>query len=475
MFTFLIALAILILGYVFYGAFIEKVFKPDDRITPAVSVNDGVDYVPMKQKWNVFLIQLLNIAGLGPIYGAILGALFGPAVYIWIVFGCIFAGAVHDYLSGMISMRHNGANISELVGIYLGNGMKWVMRIFSVILLVLVGTVFMSGPAALLAKLTPGSLNLTFWLYAILIYYFLATVLPFDKIIGRLYPVFGFVLIFMAVGVGGMLLINNGTNPLPELTSIPLANVKGQALWPIMFITVACGAISGFHATQSPMVARVMMSEKDGRKIFYGAMIAEGVIALVWAAAGTTFYQGPVGLNAALASLGGQGGVVFDVSKSLLGPVGGVLAILGVVAAPITSGDTAFRAARLTLADIFKMEQKPLKNRLIIAVPLLFVGWYLTQGVDYQIIWRYFSWANQTLAMIALWMGAAYLYQHKLSHWIASIPATFMSAVSVTYILQAAEGFKLATSISYPVGFVSALCLFGLFYVLILKKARIAV
>ncbi len=475
MFTFLIALVVLILGYVFYGAFIEKIFKPDDRITPAVSVNDGVDYVPMKQKWNIFLIQLLNIAGLGPIYGAILGALFGPAVYIWIVFGCIFAGAVHDYLSGMISMRHNGANISELVGIYLGNNMKWIMRIFSVILLVLVGTVFMSGPAALLAKLTPESLNLTFWLYAILIYYFLATILPFDKIIGRLYPVFGFVLIFMAVGVGALLLINNGSNPLPELTSIPLANVKGQALWPIMFITVACGAISGFHATQSPMVARVMMNERDGRKIFYGAMIAEGVIALVWAAAGTTFYQGPAGLNEALATLGGQGGVVFDVTKSLLGPVGGVLAILGVVAAPITSGDTAFRAARLTLADIFKLNQKPLKNRLFIAVPLLFVGWYLTQGVDYQIIWRYFSWANQTLAMIALWMGAAYLYQHKLNHWVASIPATFMSAVSVTYILQAAEGFKLATSISYPVGLVTALSFFGLFYLLILKKARIAV
>lgn len=470
MYTFLIALVVLILGYVFYGAFVEKLFKPDDRTTPAVSVNDGVDYVPMKQKWNIFLIQLLNIAGLGPIYGAILGALFGPAVYIWIVFGNIFAGSVHDYLSGMISMRHNGANISELVGIYLGDKMKWIMRIFSVVLLILVGTVFMSGPAGLLAKLTPESLNLNFWLYTILIYYFLATILPFDKIIGRLYPVFGFVLIFMAVGVGLMLLVNNGTNPLPELTSIPLTNVKGQALWPIMFITVACGAISGFHATQSPMVARVMMSERDGRKIFYGAMIAEGIIALVWAAAGTTFYNGAAGLNEALTTLGGQGGVVFDVTKSLLGPIGGVLAILGVVAAPITSGDTAFRAARLTLSDIFKLDQKPLKNRLLIAVPLLFVGWFLTQGVDYQIIWRYFSWSNQTLAMIALWMGAAYLYQNKITHWVASIPATFMSAVSITYILQAAEGFKLATSISYPVGFVGALTIFGAFYFFILKK-----
>jgi carbon starvation protein CstA len=298
----------------------------------------------------------------------------------------------------------------------------------------------------------------------------LATILPFDKIIGRLYPVFGFVLIFMAFGVGIMLLLNNGNSPLPELTSIPLTNIKGQALWPIMFITVACGAISGFHATQSPMVARVMMSERDGRKIFYGAMVAEGVIALVWAAAGTTFYNGAAGLNEALAALGGQGGVVFDVTKSLLGPIGGVLAILGVVAAPITSGDTAFRAARLTLSDIFKLDQKPLKNRLFIAVPLLFVGWYLTQGVDYQIIWRYFSWANQTLAMIALWMGAAYLYQHKITHWVASIPAIFMSAVSVTYILQAAEGFQLTTSISYPVGLVSAFAFFGIFYYFILKK-----
>jgi carbon starvation protein CstA len=470
MLTFLIALTVLLVGYFVYGKIVEKVFNPDDRSTPAYTKSDGVDYVPMKQKWNVFLIQLLNIAGLGPIYGAILGALFGPSVYIWIVFGCIFAGAVHDYFAGMISMRHGGANISELVGIYLGNGMKWIMRVFSIVLLVLVGTVFMSGPAGLLARLTPDFLNVTFWLYAILAYYFLATILSFDKIIGRLYPVFGFVLIFMAVGVGVMLLVNNGTNPLPELTSIAMINAKGQPLWPIMFITVACGAISGFHATQSPMVARVITSERDGRKIFYGAMIAEGVIALVWAAAGTTFYSGTAGLNEALANLGGQGGVVFDISKSLLGPIGGVLAILGVVAAPITSGDTAFRAARLTLSDIFKLEQKPLKNRLMLAVPLLFVGWFLTQGVDYQIIWRYFSWSNQTLAMIALWMAAAYLYKHKLNHWFASLPATFMSAVSATYILQAAEGFKLSTSISYPVGFATALALFALFYVLILKK-----
>lgn len=470
MFTFLIAIVVLIVGYVVYGAFIEKIFKPDDRITPANALNDGVDYVPMKEKWKIFLIQLLNIAGLGPIYGAILGALWGPTVYLWIVFGTIFAGAVHDYLTGMISMRHNGESISELVGHYLGGGMKWVMRIFSIVLLTLIGTVFSSGPAALLGRLTPDVLTPGVWLYIILAYYFIATIFPFDKIIGRVYPFFGFVLLFMAVAIGAMLLVNNGSNPMPELTSIRFSNPGGLPLWPIMFITVACGAISGFHATQSPMVARVINSEKDGRKIFYGAMVAEGVIALVWAAAGTTFYQGPEGLAGALATLGGQGGVVYDISFGLLGAFGGVLAFLGVIAAPITSGDTAFRSARLTIADSLKLAQKPIKNRLLIAAPLLFTGWFLTQGVDYQVIWRYFSWSNQTLAMIALWMGATYLYRNKINHWVASIPATFMSAVSVTYILQANEGFRLATSISYPAGVAAAVLFFGIFYYKIIMK-----
>jgi carbon starvation protein CstA len=464
MYTFLISIVILVLGYVFYGAFIEKLFKPDDRITPAYASTDGVDYVPMKENWRVFLIQLLNIAGLGPIYGAILGALWGPSVYIWIVFGTIFGGGVHDYLTGMISMRNNGESVSESVNRYMGNKMKWLMRVVSFVLLVLVGTVFISGPAALLAKLTPDFMTLNVWLYIILVYYLIATVFPFDQIIGKLYPVFGFALFFMAIGIAVMLVLTHSSSPLPELTSIQWVNVNNLPLWPMMFVTVACGAVSGFHATQSPMVARVITSERHGRKIFYGAMVAEGFIALVWAAAGTSFYQGAPGLTTALADLGGQGGVVFDISFKLLGSFGGVLAMLGVIAAPITTGDTAFRAARLTLADALKMDQKPLKNRLMLSIPLLFIGWALTQGVNYQIIWRYFSWTNQTLAAISLWMATTYLVKNKINYWPAVLPAIFMTAVSATYILQAPEGFSLATSISYPVGLVIALGITALFF-----------
>ncbi len=458
MITFLVSLALLIGGYFVYGKFVEKVFKPDDRPTPATVMEDGVDFVPMKTS-NIFLIQLLNIAGLGPIFGAILGALWGPVVFLWIVFGTIFAGAVHDYLSGMISLRHNGASISEIVGIYLGKFMKFVMRIFSVVLLVLVGTVFMTGPAGLLARLTPDHLNVTFWLIVILIYYFLATLLPIDKLIGKIYPIFGIALIIMAIGIGGGIIFQG--YKIPELT---LTNLHPDKLpiWPLMFITVACGAISGFHATQSPMMARCIKSEKEGRKVFYGAMVAEGVIALIWAAAGVAFYGSTGGLNNALTELGSQASVVYDISFKLLGPVGGVLAMIGVIACPITSGDTAFRSARLTLADWMGKEQKSMKSRLIFSIPLLAVGALLSQ-IDFNIIWRYFSWSNQTLAMIALWASAVYLYKNKLPHWIATVPATFMSAVSCTYILQAQEGFKLPTTISYPSGIIFALVCLGIF------------
>lgn len=455
MITFFVSLALLIGGYFVYGKVVERSFKPDDRETPAVSCADGVDFVPISTP-KVFLIQLLNIAGLGPIFGAISGALWGPVVFLWIVFGSILAGAVHDYLSGMISIRHNGASISEIVGIYLGDTMKTVMRVFSVVLLVLVGTVFMTGPAGLLAKLTPESLNAKFWLIVVLAYYFLATILPIDKLIGRIYPLFGVVLIIMAVGISGGILFQGFH--IPELT---LANLHPKALpiWPMLFVTVACGAISGFHATQSPMMARCMRSERDGRKVFYGAMIAEGIIALIWAAAGVAFYQSTGGLQAALTEMGGQAGVVYDISFSLLGTIGGVLAVLGVVVCPITSGDTAFRSARLTLADWFKLDQQPIGKRLLIAVPLLGVGALLSQ-IDFNIVWRYFAWSNQTLAMMALWAGAVYLFKNKGIHWIAVVPATFMSAVSCTYILMAPEGFKLAAAISYPVGIVfAAVCL----------------
>lgn len=458
MVTFFVALAILIVGYLTYGRFVEKTFHPDDRPTPATTLTDGIDYVPMSAP-KIFLIQLLNIAGLGPIFGAISGALWGPVVFLWIVFGTIFAGAVHDFLTGMISVRHNGASISEIVGIYLGNAMKQVMRVFSVVLLVLVGTVFATGPAGLLAKLTPDTLNAKFWLVVVLIYYFLATLLPIDQLIGRIYPIFGICLIIMAVGIAGGIMVEG--YHIPELT---LANLHPKALpiWPFMFITVACGAISGFHATQSPLMARCLKEEKYGRRIFYGAMVSEGIIALIWAAAGVAFYGSTGGLSEALTTYGGQGGVVYDMCATLLGPVGMVLAMIGVIACPISSGDTAFRSARLTIADWFKIDQKKIPTRLAITLPLLGVGAVLSQ-MDFNIVWRYFSWSNQTLAMIALWAGAMYLYRNKLNYWIAAVPATFMSAVSSTYILQAPEGFELPASITYPVGIVFAAAMLLLF------------
>lgn len=451
MITFFISLLLLILGYYFYGKFVEKVFKPSDKPTPSVLKNDGVDYIPLPT-WKVFMIQLLNIAGLGPIFGAIAGALWGPVVFFWIVIGSIFSGAVHDYLSGMISLRHDGKSISEIVGMYLGDNMKTIMRIFSVILLVLVGTVFMTGPAMLLAKLTPDTLDTNFWLIVVLIYYFLATLLPIDKIIGKIYPIFGVCLIFMAVGVATGIIA--GGWHMPEMTLQNL-HPKDLPIWPLMFITVACGATSGFHATQSPLMARCLKSEKDGRPVFYGAMIAEGIIALIWAAAGVAYYETTGGLAAALASAG-PGGVVYDVSFGTLGTLGGLLAMIGVIACPITSGDTAFRSARYTLADWFSLNQTSYIKRLYLAVPLLAIGGILSQ-INFDIIWRYFSWANQTLAMIVLWTAAMYLwriYPHKWQHLIAMIPAIFMTMVTFTYILQAPEGLGLPTSITYPAGLI---------------------
>jgi carbon starvation protein CstA len=458
MVSFFVCLAILLGGYFVYGKIVEKNFGPDERETPAVTLADGSDYVVMPV-WRVFLIQLLNIAGLGPIFGALAGALWGPVVFLWITFGTIFAGAVHDYLSGMMSMRHKGATIGELVGIYLGPVMKQIMRVFSVVLLVLVGVSFSTGPAALLAMLTPATLNKTFWLVVILLYYFLATFVPIDKIIGKIYPIFGLSLIFMALGVAGGILFEGYTIPEITLTSL---HPKNTPIWPMMFVSVACGAISGFHATQSPIMARCMKSEKDGRKIFYGAMVAEGVIALIWAAAGVAFYGTTGGLQKAIVELGGQGPVVYDITSKLLGPVGAVIAMIGVIACPISSGDTAFRSARLVISDWFQVDQKDWKKRLGLTIPVLGIGAILTQ-MDVQMIWRYFSWSNQTLAMMALWAGAAYLYKNQKNAWMAAIPATFMSAVSVTYILMAPEGFKLSTSIAYPVGLAFAAGCFGLF------------
>lgn len=453
MITLICALLLLSVGYVVYGRLVERIFRPDERPTPAVAHPDGVDYIPMKT-WRVFLIQLLNIAGTGPIFGALLGAVFGPVVFLWIVFGSILGGAVHDYMSGMISLRMDGASISEIVGAYLGGAAKQVMRVFSVVLLVLLGAVFTTSPALLIARLTPEWMNAGFWVVVILIYYLLATLLPIDKLIGKLYPVFGVVLLMMAVGIIVGLIA--GGYELPELTLTNL-HPEGRAVWPYMFITVACGAISGFHGTQSPMMARCLTSEKDGRKIFYGAMLSESVIALVWAAAGVAFYGATGGLQQALTKLG-QSGVVYDISVSLLGAFGGALAIVGVVVCPISSGDTAFRSARLTIADWLHIDQTSLRGRLAVTIPLLAAGAVLTQ-VDFDVVWRYFSWSNQTLAMITLWAAAMYLVRRGAKPWhslLCALPATFMSGVSCTYILMAEEGFRLSRSIAYPAGIVFA-------------------
>lgn len=466
MITFFICLAILIIGYFVYGRVVEGLFHPDDKPTPAVLHPDGVDYVPMKE-WKAFLIQLLNIAGLGPIFGALAGALWGPVVFLWIVLGTVFGGAVHDYVSGMLSIRNDGASLAELVGKYLGTTIKHIMRVFSVILLVMVGTVFTVGPAGLLARLTPNMLNVTFWTVVVLIYYFLATLLPIDKIIGRIYPVFGICLVIMALGIGIMTVVRNGSHPMQELTFANL-HPKGTPIWPMMFVTVACGAISGFHATQSPMIARTLTSERQGRRVFYGAMVSEGIIALIWAAAGIAFYGGVNGLAGAGAN---AANLVYEMSFSLLGPVGGVLAMIGVIACPITSGDTALRSARLTIADWFKLDQVSMKNRLVLTFPLLAIA-YAISLVDYRVVWRYFAWSNQTLAVFTLWAGSVFMAKKfgKAISFILVIPAMFMSAVCSTYILFAPEGLHLSANVAYPIGLAFAIVCFIVFAVRILAK-----
>ena len=488
MISFIVCLLLLITGYLTYGKIVDKTFGPDDRETPAVRINDGVDYVVMPQ-WKLFLVQLLNIAGLGPIFGALQGALWGPVVFLWITFGTIFAGGVHDYFSGMISERNDGASIAEVTGKYLGHTMQNIMRVFSVVLLIMVGTVFAVGPAGLIVTLcksngVSGVLSTTlFWLILILVYYFIATFISIDKIIGKVYPLFGMCLIIMAVGV----IIGIFTNPnytIPEIWS-HLYNMhpSGTPVWSFMFITVACGAISGFHSTQSPLMARCMKNEKQGHFVFYGAMVAEGIIALIWAAAGCALYEVTGGLNIGLAEAlaGGQSAAIYDVCSKTMGGVGIALAMIGVVICPITSGDTAFRSARLTLSDWFHMDQSSYANRLKLCIPVLGIGAILGIGnatglIDYTVIWRYFSWTNQTLAMIVLWAAAMYLFTEKKNFWIAAVPATFMSAVSCTYFILAPEclgsllNSKTAdgtviynTAVAYPIGIVFAALLLALF------------
>ena len=446
----------LVAGYFVYGRVVERIFGPDPaRKTPAVERPDGVDYVVLP-RWKIFMIQFLNIAGLGPIFGAILGAKFGISSYLWIVLGTLFAGAVHDYMAGMLSLRSGGKSLPEIIGMCLGKYAKQIMCVFTVLLMVLVGAVFVDGPAQLLARLTPEHLNATFWIVVVFAYYILATLLPIDKIIGRIYPVFGAALLFMAAGILVMLLVHHPA--LPELwDGMPNPQPGGLPIFPIMFISIACGAISGFHATQSPMMARCMTNERQGRPIFYGAMVCEGIVALIWAAAATYFFhrEGFGQSNAAV--------VVNEITVGWLGVAGSVLAMLGVIAAPITSGDTAFRSARLIVADFLKIDQKSILKRLYICVPM-FLGaiailFYSMRDADgFARIWRYFAWCNQTLAVFTLWAVTVWLYREGKFFWVTLVPALFMTAVCTSYLFIAPEGFAWPAGTSYTLGM---LCVAG--------------
>ena len=464
--SFLIALAVLIGGYFIYGAIVEKIFGTDPtRKTPAYTMRDDVDYMPLPT-WKVFLIQFLNIAGLGPIFGAIMGVMFGPAAFIWIVVGTIFAGAVHDFISGAISLRARGMSLPEIVGNELGNGIKQVMRVFSLLLMILVGAVFVSQPADLIAGMTPESLDRIFWVVVIFVYYMLATVLPIDKLIGNLYPVFGFALLFMALGILGVLIWGDVTLNLDFSQGFESQHPKNFPIFPMMFVSIACGAISGFHATQSPMMARCLKNEKLARPIFYGAMVAEGVVALIWAAAAIAFTGGYDQLATYMAEHNNSAGVlVNDISMSWLGTFGGILALFGVVAAPITSGDTALRSARLIAADFLHYDQSSVAKRLIISVPI-FAAAFGIMMIDFSVLWRYFAWCNQTLAVFTLWAITVYLARHKKAYIITLIPAMFMTVVSVSYILFAPtpEGFGLSYPIAVGSGIAVALVLLGLFF-----------
>ena len=454
MITFTFALLLLIVGYMIYGAYVNKVFGPDDRVTPAVSMADGVDFIPMPT-WKIFMIQFLNIAGLGPIFGAIMGAQFGTASYLWIVLGTIFAGAVHDFFSGSLSMRNGGESLPEIIGRYLGPTAKKIVCVFTMILMILVAAVFVSGPAELIAGMTPEWMNARFWIIVIFLYFILATMLPVDKIIGKIYPLFAFALLFMAGGILVMLYVKNPD--LPEMWNGFGTKYEKNPIFPMMFISIACGAISGFHGTQSPMMARCIKSEKYCRSIFYGAMVAEGIVALIWAAAATCFFQENGIIDTITGKAFSGAAVATRISNEWLGTFGGILAILGIVAAPITSGDTALRSARLIAADFLHFDQRPIGKRLMISIPIFLVTigvliYSLGDAEGFKIIWRYFAWCNQTLAVITLWAITVYLVKEKKNFYISFLPALMMTMVCSSYICIAPEGLSLPQNISYVIG-----------------------
>jgi carbon starvation protein CstA len=476
MYSFLISLGILVAGYFIYGRFISHIFGPDpQRPTPCYTRQDGVDYIPMPT-WKVFMIQFLNIAGLGPIFGAIMGAQFGTAAYLWIVLGTIFAGAVHDYLSAMISLREDGASLPEIIGKYLGRNTQRVMCVFTVVLMVLVGAVFVSGPAELLAGWTPDWCNAYVWIVIIFAYYILATLLPVDRIIGRVYPFFAACLLFMALGIMGYLLV--ARPELPEVWDRPYFGIKYEhnPIFPMMFISIACGAISGFHATQSPLMARCLKNERLGRPCFYGAMVTEGIVALIWAAAATYFFHANGVADAEGHPYSGAK-VATLISTNWLGIVGGLLAIIGIAVAPITSGDTALRSGRLIVADFLHIEQKSMRRRLYISIPMFLVTaailvWSLTDKNGFNILWRYFAWCNQALSVFTLWAITVFLMKTKRLYWVTYIPAVFMTAVCTTYIFVAPEGLAWNYGVGVAIGITVAFVTGAAFMVRHLKRDR---
>ncbi len=464
MITFSLSFVALILGYLFYGRFVAHMFGPDDRVTPAVAKADGLDYIVLPN-WKVFMIQFLNIAGTGPIFGAIMGAKFGPVAYLWIVFGCIFAGATHDYLCGMLSMRHGGASLPELVGAYLGKTSKSIMLVFTVLLLIMVGTVFVYSPAEILHSIGGETMM---WVGIIFVYYIIATMLPIDKIIGKIYPLFAFSLLFMAAAL--MIVLFVKMPHLPELwTNFYNMGKEAQpekwtdAIFPALFITIACGAISGFHATQSPLMARCVKSEKMGRPIFYGAMITEGMVALIWATVSMWFFYGDPTPGYELISGAEKGfytsapAVVNLVCNDWLGVAGAILAMLGVVAAPITSGDTAFRSGRLIVSEWLKMDQRPIAKRLVICIPMFGVSiamliWQIENPDGFNTIWQYFGWSNQALSVFTLWTMTVYLVRNNKCYWVTLIPALFMTTVCSTFLFVSKQAFGLPSEVAYPMG-----------------------
>ena len=475
MVTFLICLSLLVAAYFGYGAYLDRICKIDAKAAvPSATLYDGVDYIPMP-RWRTFLIQLLNIAGIGPIFGAIMGACFGPVVFLWITFGGIFVGAMHDYLSGIILLRNDGLSLPEIVGRYLGGGMLQFMRAISLVLLILVGVVFMRSPASILGDMIT-TIPYWGWIAIILVYYFVATMLPIDKLIGKIYPLFGGALIFMAIGLAVVLFTGDYT--IPNLTFETLRNyqpnAEGMPIIPTLFITVACGAISGFHATQSPLMARCMNNEGEARMIFYGSMITESIIALIWAAIGMAFFHGPDSLAAALAEHGNNAAwAVSTIANTTLGAVGGFVALFGVVAAAITSGDTAFRSARLIVADVLGVEQRAISKRFMIALPLFAIGVVLL-FVDFDVVWRYFAWTNQAMSVVTLWVIVVYLRKFKRNIWVALPPAVFMTYICTSFVFVSNQFIGMQNRpLAYALAGVTTLAITAAMWIKVQQRAKI--